>query len=87
MFRSFPACCAPAASGHAAFGGMIREPTVLGLDAQIAHEPVEALLVAVVLLPAGEVSDVALPAQQPSPAFRGLHHGIISRSGDRIIEC
>jgi hypothetical protein len=32
----------------------------LRVYAQIAHKPVEALLIAVVLLPAGEVSDVAL---------------------------
>jgi hypothetical protein len=36
---------------------------VLRFHAQIAHEPVEAPLVAVVLLPAGKVADVALAAQ------------------------
>src|SRR5262245_52927851 len=48
-----------------------------GFNAQVAHQPVEAPLVAVVLLPAGEVSDVALAAQQTRPAFRSLHHSII----------
>src|SRR6516225_3700396 len=38
-------------------------------DPQIAHEPVEALLVAVVLFPASKVSDVALSPQQASPSF------------------
>src|SRR6516162_9096596 len=41
-------------------------------NAQIAHEPVEAALVAVVLFPAGKVSDVALAPQPASPSFRGL---------------
>jgi hypothetical protein len=36
----------------------------LAFNAQIAHEPLEALLVAIVILPAGEVSNVALAAQQ-----------------------
>jgi hypothetical protein len=30
-------------------------------NAQIAHEPLEALLVAIVLFPAGEIADVAGP--------------------------
>src|SRR5262249_40019133 len=46
-------------------------------NAQIAYEPLEALLVAVVLFPAGEVSDIALTPQQASPTFRGLHHGVV----------
>jgi len=50
---------------------------VLGVHAQIAHQPLEALLVAIVLFPTGKVSDVALTAQQTSPTFRGLHHGVI----------
>jgi hypothetical protein len=39
-------------------------------NAQIAHEPVEALLGAIVLFPAGKVSDVALAAQQMRQASR-----------------
>src|SRR5262245_43662368 len=46
-------------------------------NAQITHEPVKAHLVAVVLFPAGKVSDVALAPQQASPSFRGLHHSVI----------
>ena len=53
----------------------------LAFNAQIAHEPLETLLVAVVLFPAGEVSDVALTPQQTRPGFRGLHHGIIYTQG------
>jgi hypothetical protein len=54
----------------------------LRIDAEIAHEPLEALLVAVVLFPAGKVSDVALASQQTSPSFRGLHHGVIDACVD-----
>jgi hypothetical protein len=44
---------------------------------QVSHEPLEALLVAVVLFPAAKVSDVALAPQQTRPSFRGLHHGVV----------
>jgi hypothetical protein len=37
---------------------------------QIAYEPLEASLVAVVLFPAGKVSDVALATEQASPTFQ-----------------
>ena len=51
-------------------------PTI-AFDALVSHQPLEALLVAIVLLfPAGEVADVALFGQQTRPGFRGLHHGI-----------
>jgi hypothetical protein len=49
----------------------------LTFDTQVSHQPLEALLVAIVLFPAGEVADVALAPQQTRPSFRGLHHGII----------
>jgi hypothetical protein len=57
----------------------------LAFNAQIAHEPLETLLVAVVLFPAGEVSDVALTPQQTRPGFRGLYHGSSIRKGKRTI--
>jgi hypothetical protein len=46
-------------------------PSVLpsrGFNAQIAHEPLEALLVAMMLLPAAKVSDVA-GSKLGSPSF------------------
>src|SRR5262249_47522055 len=46
-------------------------------NAHVANEPLEALLVPVLLLPARKVSDVALTTEQASPTFRGLHHDII----------
>jgi hypothetical protein len=49
----------------------------LAFNTQVSHQPLEALLVAIVLFPAGEVADVALAPQQTHPGFRGLHHGSV----------
>ena len=61
----------------------------LRFNAQVAQEPVEALLVAVVFLPAGEVPDVTLAPQHMSPAFRGPHHRIIQadREQNDLLAC
>ena len=37
------------------------------LDPEIARDPLERLLVGVVLLPAGEIADMLLLTQQPHP--------------------
>ena len=50
--------------------GRVSLTPALAFNAQIAHEPLETLLVAVVLFPAGEVSDVALTPQQTRQAPR-----------------
>ena len=56
---------------------------VLGFHAQITHESVKAVLVAVVLFPAGKVSDVASPrgpaAQPPSQYWNGRSRTGFSR--------
>src|SRR5262249_52969716 len=71
-----------AASSRTNFRGHDRSFTMLlsrffNFNAQIAHQPLEALLVAALFLPASKVSDVALTKEQASPTFRRLHHGII----------
>ena len=61
----------------------------LAFNAQVSHQPLEALLVAVVLFPAGEVSDVALAPQQTRPGFRSLHHGVVyaHRKENDLLAC
>jgi hypothetical protein len=45
--------------------------------AQVSHEPLEAPLVLIVILPAGEVTDITLATQETSPTLRSLHHRVI----------
>jgi hypothetical protein len=49
----------------------------LAFNAQIAHEPFKALLVAIVIFSAGKVSDVALaaPLRHPDPLYAMLRAG------------
>src|SRR5690349_15855067 len=52
-------------------------PTSGPLDPQVAQQPLERLPVGVVLLPAGEVADVPLPAQQPRPRLLRLEYSAV----------
>src|SRR4051812_16324234 len=47
------------------------------LHGQVAHQPLEALAIGVVVLPAGEIANVALIAQLARPRLSGLQHHII----------
>ena len=47
------------------------------LDLEVPQQPLEAATVSVVLLPAREVADVALPPQQPRPGFLSFQHRVV----------
>src|SRR4051794_7451305 len=57
--------------------GPSRHGLAVLLHRQRAHQPVEALLIWIVLLPAGEVADMALVPQLARPRLRALLHGVV----------
>ena len=64
-----------AASSRTKFGGMLLLSWFF--NAQIAHEPVEALPVVIVMFPADEVANVALALSKVAQNSDRLHHGVI----------
>ncbi len=72
-----------AAQGRVARGQRARSgpPSGVPQGPQVAQQPVERALVGVVILPAREVPDVALPADVRRPGFRRVDHRGIEANG------
>ena len=63
--------------GYAGDRGLTLAIVFLSLKLQIAQQPLEALLVCVVVLPASEVADVAAALDVRRPAGCAVHDGIV----------